>query len=213
MVEKAKIFYFGVFILVVFAFVFHVTAMGHHHWKKASARNATAFGYIGGNLTTIGLFTRCIPASGTTMEMCFPNLFPSNNSCTINDCLSRNSDSTCSCGFLPSTKGIAACAIIASIFLGLAFIILFAHSINTTETRAVGLILALLPWILLLLAFIFILITLILIGSYLSRDMMELLKSNSLSEYFFIDSLCKQTRFLYIEHTILRTLVIKKKII
>ena len=184
MVQKAKIFYFGVFILVVFAFIFHVTAMGHHHWKKASARNSTASTYISGNLTTIGLFTRCIPSDGSKSETCFPNLFPSNSSCTVNDCFSKSSDLSCSCGFLPSTKGIAACTIIASIFLGLAFIILFAHSINTTETRTVGLVLALFPWILLLLAFIFILITLILVGSYLSRDMMEIMKSAYSGEYF-----------------------------
>ena len=176
MVEKAKIFYFGVFILVVFAFIFHVTAMGHHHWKKATVRNATASGYIGGNLTTIGLFTRCVPLDGIRQEICFPNLFPGNSSCTVANCLLKNSDSSCSCDFLPSTKGIAACAILASIFLGLAIIILFIHSINTSETRTVGLVLGIFPLILLLLAFIFILITLILVGSYLSRDIMEILK-------------------------------------
>jgi hypothetical protein len=182
MVEKAKIFYFGVFVLVVFAFIFHVTAMGYPHWKKADARNTTSnlVTMYGINHTTIGLFTRCIPLDVSKKETCFPNLFPNNKSCSIDpDCLSRNPSSSCSCDYLASTKGIAACAIIAAIFLGLAIIILFIHSINTSETRTVGLLLGLFPLILLLFAFIFILITLILVGSYLSRDIMHVVYLNS----------------------------------
>lgn len=203
MVEKAKIFYFGVFILVVFAFVFHVTAMGHHHWKKASPRNITGGGYIGGNLTTIGLFTRCIPSDVVNQELCFPNLFPKNPSCNAGSCRLKNPDSACLCDFLPSTKGIAACAILASIFLGLAIIILFIHSVNTSETRTVGLVLSLFPLILLLLAFIFILITLILVGSYLSRDIMELVKSTFAGEYsskmIDIEMILRERTFVLIE--------------
>ena len=178
MAEKAKIFYFGVFILTVFAFIFHVTAMGHHHWKKADARYANTTPH-----TTIGLFTRCIPSNVSKTESCSPNLFPKNASCSVSQCLLRETPSYCSCDFLPSTKGIAACAIIASVFLGLAIIILFIHSINTSETRTVGLFLGILPLILLLLAFIFILITLILVGSYLSRDMMHVVKEANPSKY------------------------------
>jgi hypothetical protein len=176
MVEKAKIFYFGVFILVVFAFIFHVTAMGFSHWKKATTTNLTVISMLGGNQATIGLFTICKTTTNTYGEGCFPNTYPSNNSCTIGNCLQPNLTSICSCDYLPSTKGIAACAIIASIFLGLAIIILFIHSVNTAETRTLGLVLGLFPLLLLLLAFIFILITLILIGSYLSRDMMEFVR-------------------------------------
>jgi hypothetical protein len=175
MVEKAKIFYFSVFILVVFAFIFHVTAMGHSHWKKATASNNNGSILISGNQTTIGLFTRCITTNITNQETCFPNVFPSNNSCNYTANCSQ-AGSSCSCDYLPSSKGIAACAIIASIFLGLAIIILFIHSINTAETRTIGLVLGLFPLLLLLLAFIFILITLILIGSYLSRDMMQIVQ-------------------------------------
>jgi hypothetical protein len=186
MVEKAKIFYFSVFILVVFAFIFHVTAMGHSHWKKATANNGTGSGLIIGNSlisqTTIGLFTRCITTNITNQETCFPNVFPSNNSCNYTANCSQ-AGSSCSCDYLPSSKGIAACAIIASIFLGLAIIILFIHSINTAETRTIGLVLGLFPLLLLLLAFIFILITLILIGSYLSRDMMEIVRLSSNGKY------------------------------
>jgi len=169
MAEKAKIFYFSVFILAVFAFVFHITAMGHHHWKKADYRNeAVAQSKIH---ITIGLFTNCTTNSDTRGETCYPNLFPRDSDCNINQCRQNRN---CSCDYLPSTKGIAACTIIASIFLGLAIIILFIHSINTSETRTVGLCLGLLPLILLLLTCIFILIALILIGSYLSRDIMEM---------------------------------------
>jgi hypothetical protein len=179
MAEKAKIFYFGVFILVVFAFIFHVTAMGFHHWKKADARNSTYVSMYSINHTNVGLFTRCTPSTSTKEETCFPNLFPNNKSCSVEICLQINPDASCSCGFLPSTKGIAACAIIAAIFLGLAIIILFIHSINTSETRTVGLFLGLLPLILLLLALIFILITLILVGSYLSRDIMQIVQDTN----------------------------------
>ncbi|CAF2432910.1 unnamed protein product [Rotaria sp. Silwood2] len=102
-------------------------------------------------------------------------MFPKNNSCDYRTyCMPRESNSYCSCDYLPSTKGIAACAIIASVFLGLTIIILFIHSINTSETHSLGMFLSLLPLILLLLAFIFILIALILVGSYLSRDMMHI---------------------------------------
>lgn len=169
--KKAKIFYFSVFILAVFAFIFHVTAMGYHHWKKADSRNNSAV-----DQTTIGLFTRCTISSASKIESCFPNLFPNDASCSVAQCLSRNGTGNCLCDFLPSTKGIAACAILASIFLGLAIIILFIHSINTSETPSVGVCLSVLPLVLLLLTFIFILITLILVGSYLSRDMMYVLR-------------------------------------
>ncbi|UJR26832.1 hypothetical protein I4U23_008145 [Adineta vaga] len=182
--EKGKILYFGVFILVVFAFIFHVTAMGHHHWKKAEPRNSSIATDYGFNYTSIGLFTRCVTNDFTKTENCFPNLYPKNSSCPVGYCLLRTSDSSCPCDFLPSTKGIAACTIIAAIFLGLAIIILFIHSINTSETRSIGLVLGLFPLLLLLLAFIFILIALILIGSYLSRDIMNLVRDypNSSSE-------------------------------
>ncbi|CAF3970561.1 unnamed protein product [Rotaria magnacalcarata] len=176
MVEKAKIFYFAVFILVVFACIFHVTAMGHHHWKKADLRDMNTRNPLGFNYTIIGLFTRCIISPTLKQETCFPNMLPGNNSCNPQtSCWTRESNPFCSCDFLPSTKGIAACAIIASIFLGLTIIILFIHSINASETRSLGMVLSLLPLILLLLAFIFILIALILVGSYLSRDVMHLL--------------------------------------
>ncbi|CAF0776289.1 unnamed protein product [Rotaria sordida] len=90
------------------------------------------------------------------------------------DCQQRASNPYCPCDYLPSTKGIAACTIIAAIFLGLTIIILFIHSINTSETRSIGMFLSVLPLILLLLAFAFILTALILVGSYLSRDVMYL---------------------------------------
>jgi hypothetical protein len=141
MVEKAKIFYFTVFILVVFAFVFHVTAMGHPHWKRATNIFGNTTNY---NTITIGLFTRCSPWDSYTEETCFPNKYPmSTNANCFNwaVCLPRNSTIDCQCDFAPSTKGIAACTIIAAVFLGLAIIILFIHSINTSETRSVGLIL------------------------------------------------------------------------
>jgi hypothetical protein len=174
MVQKAKILYFSVFILVVVAFVFHVTAMGHHHWKRADGINATQYGF---NHTTIGLFTRCTPAEDNKTETCFPNKYPTGGSCVLwNACLPRISNASCQCDFLPSTKGIASCTIIAAIFLGLAIIILFIHSINTSETRSLGLILGFFPLLLLLLSFIFILIALILVGSYLSRDMMHIVR-------------------------------------
>jgi hypothetical protein len=183
MVEKAKIFYFTVFILVVFAFIFHITAMGHPHWKRATSKygnETTNFNYI-----TVGLFTRCSPIDTTTRETCFPNKFPLSDSCFYwAVCLSKPPNDTCQCDFLPSTKGIAACAIIASVFLGLAIIILFIHSINTSETRSIGLILGFFPLFLLLLAFIFILIALILVGSYLSRDIMHVVRPDQ-SKYIY----------------------------
>ena len=178
--EKGKFFYFTVFVLVVFALVFHLTAMGHHHWKRAEARNATYGNRYFFNSTTIGLFTRCIPAEDTlAVEQCFPNRFPMNYSCNpLNACLAKTPNEACRCDFLPSSKGIASCAIIASVFLGLALIILFIHSIKTSETRSLGLILSLLPFIFLLLAWMFILTTLILVGSYLSRDIMHLVQNS-----------------------------------
>ncbi|CAF2624808.1 unnamed protein product [Rotaria sp. Silwood2] len=186
--HKAKIFCFTVFTLVVFAFVFHVTAMGHHHWKKATAKNTTVDDL---NEITIGLFTRCTPSKTYQTETCVPNKYPRNNDCFIlNECLRRTANESCPCDFLPSTKGIASCTIIASVFLGLSIIILFIHSINTSETNSLGLLLSFFPLILLLLAFIFILIALILVGSYLSRDMMHALREQNLSNDL---SLLRQT--------------------
>jgi hypothetical protein len=209
MAEKAKLFYFGVFILVVFAFIFHVVAMGYPHWKQADARNYTIGNTYNLNRTTIGLFTRCIPSDAYKEETCFPNLFPKNANCSVQgDCLTRPSNPSCSCDFLPSTKGIAACAIIAAIFLGLAIIILFIHSVNTSETRSLGLFLGLFPLLLLLLALIFILITLILVGSYLSRDVMEILSDYTYPSMYILKAniklnlLLNQTKTRYISKTV-----------
>ena len=174
MVEKAKIFYFTVFILVVAAFIFHVTAMGHHHWKKVVGRNAS-YQIEASSETTIGLFTRCTSSNTDKIEACFPNLFPTGGDCNYLSCLSRTPVAGCSCDFLQSTKAIASCAIIAAIFLGLSIIILFIHSINTSETRSLSLILGLVPLLFLILAFAFILTTLILVGCFLSRDIMHIL--------------------------------------
>ena len=177
MLPKAKILYFSVFILAVFAFIFHVTAMGHHHWKRASGRNTTETGF---NYTSIGLFTRCVPSGSNKTETCFPNMYPGiNTPCRWYDCIQNYPNDICRCDFSPSTKGIASCAIIASVFLGVAIIILFINSIKTTRTRTIDSILGFLPLLLLILAFIFILIALILVGSYLSRDMMQILRTNS----------------------------------
>jgi hypothetical protein len=193
MAEKAKLFYFGVFILVVFAFIFHVTAMGYPHWKKADAYNSTVgITYYGFSHTTIGLFTRCTTVDGINQQACFPNLYSKNASCIVKGvCLISDSDPSCPCDFLPSTKGIAACAILASIFLGLSIIILFIHSVNTSETRSLGLFLGLCPLLLLLLALIFILITLILVGSYLSRDVMELVSDYPTTRMYILKTYIK----------------------
>ncbi|CAM4751050.1 unnamed protein product [Rotaria magnacalcarata] len=151
--------------------------MGHHHWKNAVRHNFTTNNYI--NLTTIGLFTRCVTSYFTATETCFPNKFPMNNNfLDSNLCVQTPLNDTFQCDFLPSTKGIASCAIIAAVYLGLSVVILFIHSINTSEARSIGICLSFFPLLLLLLAFIFILITLILVGSYLSRDMMYILRAS-----------------------------------
>ena len=185
MVERTKILYFTVFIFVVIAFVFHINAMGHHHWKDITVKNITgnANGALGNNHITIGLFTQCRTSNVSRAETCFPNMYPRDGRCDLLlICAVKPINETCRCDYLPSTKGIAACTIIAAVFLGLALLILFFHSIKTTGSRAVELILSLFPVILLLLAFIFILIALILVGSYLSRDAMTMLRNN-ISKY------------------------------
>ncbi|CAF3292153.1 unnamed protein product [Rotaria socialis] len=192
--QKAKILYFTVFILAVFAFVFHVTAMGHHHWKTAVKHNFTNINYI--NQTTIGLFTRCVTSYFNATETCFPNKFPMNNNfLDSNLCVQIPLNDNFQCDFLPSTKGIASCAIIAAVFLGLAIVILFIHSINTSEARSVGICLSFFPLLLLLLTFIFILITLILVGSYLSRDMMYILRRPSTDSN--LQQLLEEVRQIY----------------
>ncbi|CAF3805365.1 unnamed protein product [Rotaria sp. Silwood1] len=175
--NTTKILYSTVFILVVFAFIFHVTAMGYHHWKKAIARIPNAGRR---NETTIGLFTRCIPSATNRTEICFPNKYPMNVSCDWTDCLPRTSNGGCQCDFLPSTKGIAVCTIIASIFLGLSIIPLFIRSINTKKKNLIGVCLNFFPIVLLLLAFILILVALILVGSYLSRDIMHAIRTRNI---------------------------------
>ncbi|CAF1314561.1 unnamed protein product [Adineta steineri] len=156
--------------------------MGHHHWKQVISKNTDRTGF---SRTTIGLFTRCVPSVDRKSELCFPNMYPAINSGCLGtniinryDCLPRTLNATCGCDFLPSTKGIAACAIIAAVLLGIAIILLFIHSIKTTETRTIGLCLSFLPLLLLLLAFLFILTALILVGCYLSRDIMQLIRTN-----------------------------------
>ena len=181
MVERTKIFYFTVFILVVIAFIFHINAMGHHHWKNITVKNNTLLRT--GNIT-IGLFTQCQTSITTRIETCFPNMYPGNKTFYGSGvCAIRPLNDSYHCDYLPSTKGIASCAIIAAVFLGLAVLILFIHSIKTTGSRSVELILSLFPLILLLLAFIFILIALILVGCYLSRDVMTMLQEPGIGKY------------------------------
>ena len=172
----AKLLYFGAFLCVVIAFVFHATAMGHHHWKHAFYRENNSLGF---NFTSIGLFTRCTPSTFVKSEVCVPNLYPRSDFCfSQGQCLPRAVNDTCHCDFLPSTKGIAACAIIGAIGLGLALILLFMQSINESQSRILALLYGVLPLVFIILAFIFILIALILVGSYLSRDMMHLARYN-----------------------------------
>ena len=173
--NKAKIIYFTAFLCVVIAFIFHVTAMGHNHWKVANKKNELE-GFH--EIKTIGLFTRCSFTNATKGESCVPNMYPKNTSCLYSfHCVQSNPPADCSCDYTPSTKGIAACTIIASIFLGSALIILFVHSIGSTNSRVIELLLGYLPLLQLLLAFIFILIALILVGSYLSRDFMHMVRT------------------------------------
>jgi hypothetical protein len=172
----AKLVYFGAFLCVVIAFIFHVTAMGHHHWKYAFYRENASLGF---NFTSIGLFTRCEPSFFAKTETCFPNLYPRSDFCfSQGQCLPRAGNDTCDCDFLPSTKGIAACAIIGAIGLGMALILLFMQSINESQSRLIGLLYGILPLVFIALAFIFILIALILVGSYLSRDLIHLARYN-----------------------------------
>ncbi|CAF1615726.1 unnamed protein product [Adineta ricciae] len=171
----AKIVYFTVFVLAIMAFIFHATAMGHHHWKHVTGTNITLTGF---NRTTIGLFMRCVPSDTLYTEVCFPNTYPVlHRACKWSDCQNKNLTENCGCDYLPSTKGIAACTILAAVFLGISIILLFIHSIRTNETRVAAILLSFLPLILLLLTFIFMLIALILVGSYLSRDMMAIYRT------------------------------------
>lgn len=180
--SKAKVLYFTVFILVAFAFVFHITAMGFHHWKEAHEKNPVT-GTV--SYLSFGLFTRCLETNVTKGQSCAPNLF-TEPGCSNAICLYKVSNESCSCDYLPSSKGIAACAIIAAIFLGLALILLFLQSINdSNESRIVAILFGFIPLFLLLLTWIFILITLILVGSYLSRDVMFLIRTLTLSKSSF----------------------------
>lgn len=173
----AKTFYFALFILAVTALIVHLIAMGQNHWKQADAKpNQLPDFLYGRNRTTVGLFTRCEPDDLAQVETCFPNLYPGTESPCFSwtDCQPREYNATCQCDFLPSTKATAACAIIAAIFLGLAVILLFLQSISSSESRILGLLFGFVPLILLFLAFVFMLITLILVGSFLSRDVIHM---------------------------------------
>ena len=151
--------------------------MGQNHWKQADAKPNLEPDFLYElNRTTVGLFTRCVPAPLATVESCFPNLYPGPDSPCFSwtDCQPREYNATCQCDYLPSTKATAACAIIAAIFLGLAVILLFLQSISSSESRILGLLFGFVPLILLFLAFVFMLITLILVGSFLSRDVIHI---------------------------------------
>lgn len=177
--DKTKFLYFSVFVIVAMALVFHLTAMGHNHWKVARTKentlNSELIEYF-----SIGIFRRCSMSNVSSIEFCMLNLFPGNKSCdSETSCTVKPGRDDCNCDYLPSTKGIASCTIIASVFLGLALIILFIHSINTSQTKTISLVLGCLPLLFLILTFAFILTALILVGSYLSRDMMELLRTQN----------------------------------
>ena len=162
--DRSKVTYFSSFALLIIAFIFHLTAMGHHRWKRATSRDLFTNRLV---TTSIGLFNRCYRIENQSGERCELNVFPMNQTCFQQvDCLSGE----CHCDFLPSTKGIAACTILAAIFLGISLICLFVQSIITPKQRFSSLCLGFTPWFLLLFATIWILIALILVGSYLSRD-------------------------------------------
>lgn len=174
MANRAEILYFSAFSLAVFSLVFHLTAMGHPNWKEARRIDGSI--EVNSRIN-IGLFKRCYRRNSIHSEICELNIFPRNDSCfSYFDCLLENVDPSCRCDFLPSSKGIAASTILSAIFLGSAVILIFFQSIKTSESRFFRIILGFIPAFLLLFTWIWMLIGLILVGSYLSRDLMHVLR-------------------------------------
>lgn len=79
----------------------------------------------------------------------------------------------CDCSYSSYAKGLIACTIIAACTLGISFILIFSHILINQFNYKIHLYISLITIILLILGFIFILITLILLGATLAYDLFQ----------------------------------------
>lgn len=139
----------------------------------------------------VGIFQRCenreLNLAGNTPKVysiCDQNKynFDRYNSCSHS--ISFNGNQTlhrlchlwqnpCDCDYSSYGKGLMACTIIAVCALGIAFLLLFSHTVTNPYNGKIQFFVTVITTVLLLLGVIFIIITLIILGSTLSYDLYQ----------------------------------------
>ena len=140
--------------------------------------------------TSVGIFQRCenvvLPMTSTSSKVhtvCFENkyfVWSIAHNCSRVDISTDETDaqrvcnldeSTCSCDYSSYGKGLMSCTIIAACTLGIAFLLIFTHLLINEFKDKLHFFLAVVTVVLLALGFIFLLITLILLGSTMAFDL------------------------------------------
>ncbi|CAF0892986.1 unnamed protein product [Didymodactylos carnosus] len=79
----------------------------------------------------------------------------------------------CTCDYIPSTKGLQWCCILAALYLILGILVLYLKLIAAPQNASAAFLLGFVPVSLIFIALLFMLTTLILVGAYLRRDEYE----------------------------------------
>jgi len=184
MLEITRIYLSSGILLVAMTLVFHLIAIGYPRWKVYEHRrtpNETMF---------IGLFHRCenrlVNVIGTTNRyypICDENRYlpPDRN---LSDIIHRyplnETPRLCNvagnpyrCDYSPITKGLISTTILAACLLIFSLLLIYLHLLINQFKYKTHLLIAGITIALLLLAFLFILTTLILLGSTMSFDLFE----------------------------------------
>jgi len=208
--EAARIYVTVILILLTFALITHIIAMGYPRWKVIESTRSDA------GTIYIGLFHRCediLKDRGESITNTKPYLIcdynyylprdsEANNSTSELCSSSGNTDQTCQglcnlrgnpekCDYMSQTKGLIACTCIAACTIGLALLITYTNLLINQFKYKTHLKVSFVALIFSILGFLAILTTLILIGSYMERDLWEY-KENLINQVKTYKAQCDQ---------------------
>lgn len=172
------------------ALVLHLLAMCSPRWKITKRDLPPTMAPV-----SYGLWQRCEYTSITitkqgvplgvrpNVELCRPNHYMRYSPDKFDECYHirrscpvmkpEDIPKGCSCQYLPSAKGLQWLTVFAAILLVLGLLLLYLKTIATPQNDTAVLILGFGPFICFLLALLFMITTLILVGAYFRRDTYE----------------------------------------
>ncbi|CAF0893229.1 unnamed protein product [Didymodactylos carnosus] len=169
--------------------VLHLLAIFTTKWKITKRDKDPPLAPI-----SYGLWERCemqnvtfqkqgLPINQRATYVCLPNRYLRYSADHNNECFHRRREcglyssqtlpDGCKCRYLPSTKGLQWLTILAAIVLIIGLLLLYMKLIATPQNESAAFLLGFAPFLFILMAFLFMLTTLILLGSYLRRDSYE----------------------------------------